>query len=121
MLEGVSADMCAGKCPLVSMGAEWRVLHVQNRRRGSPSALTEIQEFYLLSLCSDILRQYKWFGWNKCRHREKICNIAIYPYTWLSRIFRQPSNSIAFLLMTWNSITFVLVRRSSITCVLVHW
>ena len=41
MFEGDSADMCAGKFPLVSMGAERRVLRAQTRERGPPSALAE--------------------------------------------------------------------------------
>ena len=38
MFEGDSADMCAGKFPLVSMGAERRVLRAQTREGGPPSA-----------------------------------------------------------------------------------
>ena len=40
MFKGNSADMCAGKFPLVSMGAEGRVLHAQTREQGPPSAHT---------------------------------------------------------------------------------
>ena len=39
MFEGDSADMCARKFPLVSMG---RVSHAETRERGPPSALAEI-------------------------------------------------------------------------------
>ena len=42
MFEGDSADMCAGKFPLVSMGAEQRVSRAQTRELGPPSALAEI-------------------------------------------------------------------------------
>ena len=42
MFEGDSADMCARKFPLVSMGAERRVSRAQTRERGPPSALAEI-------------------------------------------------------------------------------
>ena len=42
MFEGDSADMCAGKFPLVSMEAERRVSRVQTRELGPPSALAEI-------------------------------------------------------------------------------
>ena len=42
MFEGDSADMCAGKFPLVPMGVERRVSRVQTRDRGPPSALAEI-------------------------------------------------------------------------------
>ena len=41
VFEGDYADMCAGKFPLVSMGAERRVSRVQTRERGPPSALAE--------------------------------------------------------------------------------
>jgi hypothetical protein len=49
MFEGDSANMCAGKFPLVSMGTERRVLRVQIRERGHPSALTEICQVINLS------------------------------------------------------------------------
>ena len=42
MFEGDSADTCAGKFPLVSMGAEWRVSRAQTRGQGPPSALADI-------------------------------------------------------------------------------
>ena len=42
MLEGDSADMCAGKFPLVSMGDRAEGLATQTRKRGPPSALAEI-------------------------------------------------------------------------------
>ena len=42
MFEGDSADMCAGKFPLMSMGAERRVSCAQTREREPPSALAEI-------------------------------------------------------------------------------
>ena len=42
MFEGDSADMCAGKIPLVSMGAEQRVSCARTRERGPQSALAEI-------------------------------------------------------------------------------
>ena len=43
MFEGDSADMFAGKFPLVSMGGgERRVSRAQTRERGPPSALAEI-------------------------------------------------------------------------------
>ena len=46
MFEGDSADMCAGKFPLVSMGGgERRVSRVQSREQGPPSALAKIVVF----------------------------------------------------------------------------
>ena len=42
MFEGDSADTCALKYLLVSMGGQARVSHVQTRERGPPSALVEI-------------------------------------------------------------------------------
>ena len=42
MFEGDSADTCAGKFPLVSMGAERRVYRAQTRERGPPSAPAEL-------------------------------------------------------------------------------
>ena len=42
MFEGDSADMCAGKFLLVSMGAKRRVSRAQTQERGPPSALAEI-------------------------------------------------------------------------------
>ena len=45
MFEGDSADMCAGKFPLVLMWAERRVSRAQTRERGTPSALAEISPF----------------------------------------------------------------------------
>ena len=48
MFEGNSADMCAGKFPLVSMGAERRVSRTQTRERGLPSALAEIVSISVL-------------------------------------------------------------------------
>ena len=44
MFEGESADTCAGKFPLVSMGVERRVSRAQTRERGPPSALVEFLE-----------------------------------------------------------------------------
>ena len=41
MFEGDSADMCAGKFPLVSVGTERMVSLAQTRERGPPSALAE--------------------------------------------------------------------------------
>ena len=41
MFEGDSADTCAGKFPLMSMGAERRVSRAQTRERGPPSARAE--------------------------------------------------------------------------------
>ena len=41
MFEGDSADMCAGKFPLMLMGAKQRVSRAQTRERGPPSALAE--------------------------------------------------------------------------------
>ena len=49
MIEGDSADMCAGKNPLVSMGGERRVSRAQTRERGPPSALAEISFLSLYS------------------------------------------------------------------------
>ena len=42
MFEGDSADTCAEKFPLTSMGAKRRVSRAQTRERGPPSALAEI-------------------------------------------------------------------------------
>ena len=42
MFEGDSADMCAGKFPLVSMGGRAEGLACATRERGPPSALAEI-------------------------------------------------------------------------------
>jgi hypothetical protein len=42
MFEGDSADTCAGKFPLVSMGADRKVLHAQTQERGPPAVLAEI-------------------------------------------------------------------------------
>ena len=47
MFEGDSADTCAGKFPLVLMGAERRVSRAQTRERGPPSALAEIDIFHI--------------------------------------------------------------------------
>jgi hypothetical protein len=47
MFEVDSADTCAGKFPLVLMGAKRRVSRVQNQERGPPLALAEI---YILIL-----------------------------------------------------------------------
>ena len=49
MFEGDSADTCAGKFPLVSMGGKRRVSRAQTREREPPSALAE---FCLLSSLS---------------------------------------------------------------------
>ena len=50
MFEGDSADMCARKFPLVSMGGERRVSSAQTRERGPPSALAE----FILQLDPDM-------------------------------------------------------------------
>ena len=42
MFEGDSADMCAGKFPLVSMGGRAEGSRAQTREQGPPSALAEI-------------------------------------------------------------------------------
>jgi hypothetical protein len=47
MFEVDSADMCAGKLLLVSMGAERRVSRGQAKERGLPSTLAEIAIFAL--------------------------------------------------------------------------
>ena len=47
MSEGNSADMCAGKFPLTSMGAEQRVSSAQTRERGPPSTRAE---FFLVPI-----------------------------------------------------------------------
>ena len=43
IFEGDSADTCAGKFSLTSMGAERRVSRAQTRERGPPSALAELE------------------------------------------------------------------------------
>ena len=48
MFEGDSADMCAGKFPLVSMGGRAEGLACADWERGPPSALAEILEFVTL-------------------------------------------------------------------------
>ena len=53
MFEGDSADMCAGKFPLVSMGVERRVSHAQTREGGPPSVLAEILSAPVLIRNSD--------------------------------------------------------------------
>ena len=61
MFEGDSADICAGKFPLVSMGAEQRVSHAQTREQGPPSALAEISLSFLpkgVVLWFEILNKY---------------------------------------------------------------
>ena len=50
MFEGDSADTCAKKFPLVSMGAERRVSRAQTRERGPPSALAEFAIVIIASL-----------------------------------------------------------------------
>jgi hypothetical protein len=45
MFEGDSADMCAGKFPLMLVGVERRVSHAQTRERGPPSP----QKFILVT------------------------------------------------------------------------
>ena len=58
MFEGDSADTCAGKFPLMSMGAEWRVSRAQTRERGphrrdrKSSQILAISFFFSLSLSS---------------------------------------------------------------------
>ena len=47
MFEGDSADMRAGKFPLVPMEAERRVPRVLTRKRGPPSALAEFADTFL--------------------------------------------------------------------------
>ena len=47
MFEGNSADTCAVKFPLVSMGGERRVSRAQTQERGPPSALVEIFPLFL--------------------------------------------------------------------------
>ena len=42
MIEGDSADMCAGKFPLVSIGGRAEGLACEDPGEGPPSALTEI-------------------------------------------------------------------------------
>ena len=53
MFEGDSADTCAGKFPLVSMGAERRVSRAQTRERGPQSALAEFP-IIVIGMCNDI-------------------------------------------------------------------
>ena len=52
VFKGDSADTCAGKFPLVSMGGQQRVSRAQTRERGPLSALVEI---YLSVLGKDVL------------------------------------------------------------------
>ena len=59
MFEGDSADTCAIKFPLVSMGAERRVLRAQTRERGPPSALAEI--YIAFSSLYDFISQQALF------------------------------------------------------------
>jgi hypothetical protein len=54
MFEGDAADMCAEMCSLVSMGAEQRVLRVQTRERGPPSALVELSDTFPLSCLAQL-------------------------------------------------------------------
>ena len=55
MSEGDSADMCAGKFPLVSMGGRAEGLCAQTRERGPPSSLAEICTLFS---CPDISHSY---------------------------------------------------------------
>ena len=45
MFEGDSADTCAGKFPLLSMGGRAEGLRAQTRERGPPSALAKFFVF----------------------------------------------------------------------------
>ena len=69
MFEGDSADMCARKFPLVSMGAEQRVSRAQTRERGPPSVLAEILYYNSLEK-TNTTRKAK-------RHIIKFLNIYI--------------------------------------------
>ena len=48
MFDGDSADICAGKFPLVSMGGRAEGSRAQTQERGPPAALAEIFSFVLI-------------------------------------------------------------------------
>ena len=50
MFEGDSADTCARKFPLTSMGAEWRVSRAQTRERGPHRRERKFYLTFLLEL-----------------------------------------------------------------------
>ena len=63
MFEGDSADMCAGKFSLVSMGGRAEGLGAQTRKRGPPLALAEICYLFLFLLRSlQIMEQFGLLG-----------------------------------------------------------
>ena len=67
MFEGAFADMCAGKFPLVSMGAEQRVSRVQTLERGPPSALAI---FFIFIYGTLNMFTVRLFGWSDQNHYE---------------------------------------------------
>jgi hypothetical protein len=66
--EGLSADTCAGKFPLVLMGGERRVSHAQTWERGPPSTLAEIFFFLfflplLFKIPEGVVVGFQIFAW----------------------------------------------------------
>ena len=74
MFEGDSADMCARKFPLVSMGGRADRQACVDGERGPPSARAEILILILYSTTATIYHYFKWLRVNPTKWSDKQTN-----------------------------------------------